>query len=167
MQGFPRRGQRGGGDQNQDDFLRRRFERPFASGRFERFGFPFDRDDFEREPQRYYEAYPECFENFQNQHPQSPQHQQSSSSQTPSGFQQYPPQYSQEYQPQPPQDKQQHPPQYQTQASQSVSQGTQTDDRDVPSQQEQIPNQSEEVKSEGGQTRGKFLIYSSNSEIIL
>ncbi|XP_066140428.1 BAG domain-containing protein Samui-like isoform X1 [Euwallacea fornicatus] len=160
LQNFPRRSQRGAGDQDQDDFIRRRFERPFSSGRFERFGFPFDRDDFEREPQRYYEAYPEYFENFQNQRPQSPQQHQGSSS-----YQQHPPQYSQEYQPQSPNKQQQQQPQYQSQQSQSVSQGTQTEEECGSQAQSDAatPSQPQETKVESGQTTRGRPIQQSNT----
>ncbi|CAG9767183.1 unnamed protein product [Ceutorhynchus assimilis] len=142
LQGFPRRSQRSAPEQTNDEFLRRRFERPFASGRFERFGFPFDRDDFEREPQRYYEAYPEYFENFQNQQPQN----QNSS---PQGYQQHPPQYSQQYQPQ------ENQPEYKNQRR--VSQGTQTEEDNLAEQHQ------EEQKAESGQTTRGRPIQQSNT----
>ncbi|ENN81714.1 BAG domain-containing protein Samui isoform X2 [Dendroctonus ponderosae] len=175
LQGFPRRSNRAGGDPDQDEFLRRRFERPFSSGRFERFGFPFDRDDFEREPQRYYEAYPEYFENFQNQQPHTPPHnqaqsapqQQSATQTSPSTYQQYPPQYSQQYQPHFNQQQQdnQHPV-YQTQPSQSVSQGTQTEESESPEEpQEQTADTPQEHKSEAGQTRGRPIQQSNTCDL--
>lgn len=46
-----------------------------------------------------------------------------------------------------------------------MSQGTQTDDRDVPSQEEQTPSHSEEVKSEGGQTRGRPIQQSNTCDL--
>ncbi|XP_066140429.1 BAG domain-containing protein Samui-like isoform X2 [Euwallacea fornicatus] len=141
LQNFPRRSQRGAGDQDQDDFIRRR-------------------DDFEREPQRYYEAYPEYFENFQNQRPQSPQQHQGSSS-----YQQHPPQYSQEYQPQSPNKQQQQQPQYQSQQSQSVSQGTQTEEECGSQAQSDAatPSQPQETKVESGQTTRGRPIQQSNT----
>ncbi|XP_050298272.1 BAG domain-containing protein Samui isoform X4 [Anthonomus grandis grandis] len=158
LQGFPRRSQRSQGDQDEDEFLRRRFERPFSSGRFERFGFPFNRDDFEREPQRYYEAYPEYFENFQNQPPHSPPHQQNqTTTQSPSGYQQHPPQYGQTYQPTPQNEQKTQPhQQFQTQQSQSVSTGTQTEDCEEGQYEKQDQEVLQEQKSESGQnTRGR------------
>lgn len=162
LQGFPRRGQRSG-DQDDEEFFRR-LDRPFTGGRFERFGFPFDRDDFEREPQRYYEAYPEYFENYQNQQPQSPSHQQQGSTQTQESFQPHSPQFSQQYQPSPsqynqeyqqPQDNQQA--QYNTQ----ISQGTQTDCEAVP----ETDGAAEEPKEEEGQIRSRPIQQSNTCDL--
>ncbi|XP_050298270.1 BAG domain-containing protein Samui isoform X2 [Anthonomus grandis grandis] len=168
LQGFPRRSQRSQGDQDEDEFLRRRFERPFSSGRFERFGFPFNRDDFEREPQRYYEAYPEYFENFQNQPPHSPPHQQNqTTTQSPSGYQQHPPQYGQTYQPTPQNEQKTQPhQQFQTQQSQSVSTGTQTEDCEEGQYEKQDQEVLQEQKSESGQnTRGRPIQQSNTCDL--
>ncbi|XP_018566388.1 BAG domain-containing protein Samui isoform X2 [Anoplophora glabripennis] len=67
---FSRRRQSSGGDT--DDF-HRRFERPFTgAGNFERFGFPFDRDNFDPEQyaQQFYKEQPE----YQQPQQQSYQH---------------------------------------------------------------------------------------------
>ncbi|KAL1494344.1 hypothetical protein ABEB36_009957 [Hypothenemus hampei] len=166
LQGFPRRSQ---DSEQQDPFLRRpRFDRPFGSGRFERFGFPFDRDEFEREPQRYRDSHPEYFDHFPNQQQPAPQNkqQQQASSQTSSGYQQYPPHFSQEYQPQPKQYQQstsEATSQSQSNnSSQSVSQGTQTDDAEV---QEKTPTAQEAspVSKPEGSPRGGRPIQQSNT----
>ncbi|KAJ8926528.1 hypothetical protein NQ314_021130 [Rhamnusium bicolor] len=67
----PRRQSSGG---TEDPDLHRRFERPFG-GRFERFGFPFDRDDFD--PEQYAQQFYQPQEEYHQQKPSSPQHQQS------------------------------------------------------------------------------------------
>lgn len=68
---FSRRRQSSGGDAED---LHRRFERPFTgASHFERFGFPFDRDNFDPEQyaQQFYQQQPES----QHPQPQSYQHQ--------------------------------------------------------------------------------------------
>lgn len=175
LQSFPRRSQRAG-DQDEGEFLRR-FDRPFTGGRFERFGFPFDRDDFEREPQRYYEAYPEYFENIQNQQPQSPSHQQQqqpqqqqSSSQTSPTFEPHSPQFSQQYQPQ---HSQQYQPTYSQQSQETpqsqepryhsqISQGTQTDCGEPAKETE---SSAQEPKVESGQIRGRPIQQSNTCDL--
>ncbi|XP_060528969.1 BAG domain-containing protein Samui-like isoform X2 [Cylas formicarius] len=71
LQGFPRRHTR------DDEEFFKRFERPFGS-RFEGFGSPFDREDFDCEPQRYQQQsypgyYPQEYPQQYQQYSQPPQ----------------------------------------------------------------------------------------------
>ncbi|KAJ8916105.1 hypothetical protein NQ315_004472 [Exocentrus adspersus] len=83
---FSRRRQ-SSGDNATEDF-HKRFERPFGAGHFERFGFPFDRDNFDPEQytKKFYQQHPEYQHQYsepQSYQPQPEQSQQQCSS--PSG----------------------------------------------------------------------------------
>ncbi|XP_030746095.1 BAG domain-containing protein Samui isoform X2 [Sitophilus oryzae] len=142
LQGFPRRAARP--EQGDNDFLRR-FERPFSSGRF---GFPFDREEFQREPQRFYDAHPEYFEN----------------SQSPNQFQETASQPTQQHFTPPPshtqrntnQDCQESQPQQHT----LVTQGTQTEtDSTEPVETEK------QVQKDTGHTRGRPIQQSNTVDL--
>ncbi|KAF7284600.1 hypothetical protein GWI33_021882 [Rhynchophorus ferrugineus] len=149
LQGFPRRSHR---PEQEDDEFMRRFDRPFASGRFERF-FPFDREDFEREPQRYYEANPEYFQNLQNQNQPNPEahYQQSAAqpaqSQCASQNSSNQANFSQESQ--------------QPEPHTFVTQGTQTE-TDAP---QAVEGETEVQKEEVGHTRGRPIQQSNTVDL--